>query len=238
MKNSALLILFIALLSSNSRAQSDKIESFPDALPYSMKTPSNLYLTNHDAESVLAFFRQNNHLVPDGIVTVDEGYSHGYRLCYNSKGRSASDRTADWIKIYTINTQECLDWFQESNPEFLMIPFNEIKGLAGKAERPKDDFTKVYEHYKHVACRLYRQSETPEGEETDELALVMQKYSSKIDLETGLMLASEGDELMMKPVSRNEYNWNLWMQCLDEMDMVGYITLIEYSQIPGSGGSW
>jgi hypothetical protein len=227
-----------ALLTLTLKAQSARVEPFVDAVPYSLKTPSGLFLTNQDAASVKDFFNSQTSIRPEKIIAVDEGYYHGYRLCYNKANCMDHQSAAAWIQVLTIDEKECIAWFEKKNPELLMVPFLGMKELAGRHKQTKEEFREVYNHYKKLSCRLYRQSEDSKGEEANELSLVLEKYSNRINRQTDQMFASNSNESLTLPMSDNEYSWSLWLQCLEELEVVGYVTLIEYSEFPGSGKHW
>jgi len=235
MKQLLILIISLTFVSTELKAQPEGVGPFADAVAYDLKSPSNLYLTNRDAGAVMAFFTEAGKIQPERIIAVDEGYYHGYRLCYNSESCNDRDLPAQWIQVLTLDTRECLAWFEEYNPDLLMAPFTGLKALSGKQGHPGSEFSKVYDQYKYLACRLYRQSEDHEGGDANELALVIHKYSDKIDLETNQMLASGGDGVMLRPGNNDRNEWDLWIECLEEIDVVGYTTLIEYSDAPLTG---
>ena len=235
MKQFSILIILSALLTFTVKAQSARVEPFVDAVPYSLKTPSGLFLTNQDASQVKDFFNAQSTARPDRIIAVDEGYYHGYRLCYNETNCDDYQSAASWIQVLTINEKECIAWFEKTNPELLMVPFMGMKELAGNHKKAKAEFREVYNRYKKLSCRLYRQSEDTKGEEANELSLVLDKYADRINLQNDQVFASNSTESLTLPMSDHEYSWSLWMQCLEEIDVVGYITLIEYSEMPRSG---
>lgn len=228
------LIAMLFVVSLYSFCQSAMPEPFADVVPYRIKSPTSLFLTNQDAEAVKNHFGQPEYIQPEKIECLDEGFYHGYRLCYNQSACINQDSRSAWIKIYTINTNECIQWYEDMNPEFLMVPFQNIKAISESKNSNKDNFTKVFDRYKYLSCRLYRQSKDSEDETESELSLVLNKYNAKINTQSGQMLVSGDKDVYSHPVSSLEYNWNLWMQCLEEIDVVGYITLIEYSEIPTS----
>lgn len=234
MKQFSILIILSALLTLTVKAQSARVEPFVDAVPYSLKTQSGLFLTNQEAAFVKDFFTAQSAARPDKIVAVDEGYYHGYRLCYSKTDCNNHQSVASWIQVLTIDEKECIAWFEKTNPELLMVPFLGLKELAGRHKQAKAEFREVYNRYKKLSCRLYRQSEDSKGEEANELSLVLAKYSDRINLQTDQIFASNSYAPLTLPMSDNENSWSLWMQCLEEIDVVGYITLIEYSEIPGS----
>ncbi|MFH1120606.1 MAG: hypothetical protein V1775_12355 [Bacteroidota bacterium] len=235
-----LLILIIPLIhaATGILAQQTGIEAFADAVPYNLKSPENIYLTNQDAEAVKTFYTQSGRVQPDRIVRVEEGYYHGYRLCYNISNCNGRELPARWIQVVTVDIPECIEWFEEHNPELLMAPFVGLRELTGKYGSSKTDFFNLYDQYKFLACRLYRQSEDHEGEDTNELALVIHRFTDKISLETSQMLASGGEGVMLKPGNSNQNEWDLWMQCFGELEVIGYSSLIEYSDPPVSGMLW
>jgi len=234
MKHISILIILLALVTANIKAQSERVEPFVDAVPYSIHNASNLYLTNQDAAEVKTFYTAANRLQPYKILAVDEGYYHGYRLCYKSADSENQEMADEWIQVVTVNLQECVDWYEKTNPEFLMVPFAGIVSIVGNKGHSRADFRKVYTHYKHLACELYQQSQDP-GDETNVLSMVLHTYNTKISLQTNQMLASGDYDVIVTPGSNREDYWDLWMQCLEDIDDVGYTTLIEYSQAPGTG---
>lgn len=235
MKQFSILIILSALITLTVKAQPVRVEPFVDAVPYSLKTPSGLFLTNKDAATVKDFFNAQTLVRPDNIIAIDEGYYHGYRLCYNKSDCTDHQSEDSWIQVLTIDEKECIAWFEKQNPELLMVPFLGMKELAGRQKQAKAEFREVYKQYKMLSCRLYRQSEDASGEETNELALVLEKYSDRINRQTDQMFASNSNESLTLPMSDYEYSWSLWLQCLEEIDVVGYVTLIEYSEAPQSG---
>lgn len=232
MKQLLILIISLTFVSTDLKAQPEGVGPFDDAVPYSLKSPSNIYLTNRDAEAVKAFFTRAGKVQPDRIVPVDEGYYHGYRLCYSTEACTGRDLPARWIQVVTIDAAECLAWYEKHNPELLMAPFAGLQALSEKSRQDDKGFGRVYDRYKHLACRLYRQSEDHEGMMVNELALVISSYSGKIEMETNMMLASGGEGVMLVPGNSDRNEWELWMQCLEEIELVGYTTLIEYSDAP------
>jgi len=236
MKQTPILILLLALAASFTKAQSERIEPFVDAVPYSISSniKSNFYLTNKDASVVKAFFTSPGQYQPEEVVAVDDGYYHGFRLCYNSPDCAGRETPARWIQVVTINTRESIGWFEKSNPEFLMIPFLGIKDIVGRDGHSKSDFREVFKQYKHLACRLYQQSDEAVGENA--LSAVLHAYNTRIGLQTDQLLASGNDGVFPRPGSNQADYWDLWIQCLEEIDQAGYITLIEYSDDPSFWG--
>lgn len=232
MKQITFLITLLALFSSFIKAQPLGVEPFADAIPYRKNISSNLFLSNHDASAVKMFFTSPEKTQPQMIMQVDEGYYHGYRLCYNSNDCSNSETSLQWIQVLTINTEECIKFLEKNNPGILMVPFWGISSMVGKKGHTKSDFKKVCDYYRHLPCRLYQQTTNSSGDEISALSQIMLDYKAKIGLQTEQLLASEGTGLVIKPKSNDEDYWDLWMQCLDEVDDMGYITLIEYSENP------
>lgn len=234
MKQTSILIILLALAVSFTKAQSERVEPFVDAVPYSINNPSNIYLTNQDASAVKDFFTEAGQLQPAKIVRVDDGYYHGYRLCYNSTDCASRETPARWIQVVTIDTRESIGWFEKYNPDLLMVPFSGMESIIGRNGHSKSDFRNVYNQYKHLACRLYQQTEDTEAPYSNKLAMVLYRYHTKISLQTDQMLASGDDGVLLKPVKNQTDYWELWMQCLGEIDQAGYITLIEYSDHPAT----
>jgi hypothetical protein len=238
MKQLLTLIIILALSASQIKAQPARVEPFADAVPYSMKSSSNIYFTNQEAEVVKAFFENQSDIKPERIIRVDDGYYHGFRLCYTAGDCPDPERQSAWIQVMTINTEECIRWFEKNNPEFLMIPFKGMKEAFGRNRQSQIDFENKFSQHKFLACRLYRLSEAPEGKETDELSLVLNKYSERISNQTSQMLASGDMNIYVNPLDNSSYNQNLWIQCIEELELVGYITLIEYHGDAFSEFSW
>jgi len=238
MKKLLIPIILLALSAFYSKAQPARVEPFADAVPYSMKSASNVYFTNQDAGSVKVFFEEQTGTRPVKIIRIEDGYYHGFRICYSDTNCSDHDKVSAWIQVLTINTEECIEKFEQTSPEFLMIPFLGMKETARKNRQLQDDFNKIYDQYKYLACRLYRLSEGSDGMESDELSLVLQKYSERVNNQTDQMLASGDNSTFVKPRNASSDHQNLWIQCLEELALVGYTTLIEYSDPPGSGSLW
>ncbi|MHC1777382.1 MAG: hypothetical protein AB9834_18415 [Lentimicrobium sp.] len=232
------LIIILALSAFQTKAQPVRVEPFADAVPYSMKSSSNIYFTNQEAAVVKVFFENQSVIKPEKIIRVDDGYYHGFRICYTDSDCPDGERMSSWVQVMSINTEECIRWFEKHNPEFLMMPFTGMKETFGKNRQSQNAFNKKFNQYKYLACRLYRLSEAPEGEESDELSLVLNKYSERIGNQTGQMLASGDMNIYVNPRDNNSYNQNLWLQCFEELELVGYITLIEYHGDAFSELSW
>ncbi|MBK6965584.1 MAG: hypothetical protein IPH20_17080 [Bacteroidales bacterium] len=238
MKQLLTLIIILALSASQIKAQPARVEPFADAVPYSMKSSSNIYFTNQEAAEVKAFFENQSDLKPERIIRVDDGYYHGFRLCYTAGDCPGPERMSSWIQVMTINTEESIRWFEKNNPEFLMIPFQGMKNTFGRNRQSHAEFDEKFNRYKYLACRLYRLSEVSDGNESDELSLVLNKYSERISNQTSQMLASGDMNMYVNPRENNSYNQNLWLQCLEELELVGYITMIEYHGDVFSEYSW
>ena len=234
MKQLLSLIILLFVVSNFSFGQTAVYEPFADAIPFRINSPTTFFLTNQDAEAVKAFFEQPEFIQPEKIECLSNGYYSGYRLCYNRAACENQKVRSEWIQVYTINTDECIRWYEDNNPDFLMVPFQNIRSITDKRNNKKESFTDIFNQYKHLACQLYRQSKDSDGQDESELSLVLQKYYSKINYQTGQMLVSGDKDVFSQPLSNADYNWNLWMQCLEEIDVVGYTTLIEYSDIPTS----
>ncbi len=229
MKQLLTLIIILALSASQIKAQPERVEPFADAVPYSMKSSSDIYFTNQDASVVMSYFDNLPDIKPEKIIKVDEGYYNGFRLCYSTSDCPNAKKIASWVQVMTINSEECISWFEKNNPEFLSRPFLEIKESFEGNRQSQNEFEEIYNQYKYLACRLYRLSEASDGKESDELSLVLDKYSERISNQTNQMLASGDNYTYVNPGNGSYYNQNLWIQCLKELDLVGYVTLIEYS---------
>lgn len=232
MKKLLILIISLTNISTILKAQPSRVEPFDDAVPYSLQSPSTLYLTNRDAAAVRDFFTGNGKVQPERIIPVEEGYYSGYRLCYGSEACNGNHSTARWIQVLTIDSARCMLWYRKNHPELLMAPFNGLLQLSGQSRDGRKEFRKVFERYKYLACRLYRQTEDHNGLPENEMALVIRRTSGRMEMETSQMLASGGDGVMLLPSNNLRNQWNICIQSLEELEMAGYTTLIEYSDPP------
>lgn len=229
MKQLVNMIVLLALTASVTKAQPVKVEPFADAVPYSIKTSSNVYFTNRNAETVKSFFENQQGLKPGRIITVDDGFYHGYRICYGSTDCENPENGSTWIQVLTIDTEECLAWYRKTNPEFLLIPFQAMKESGKKNKRMQSEFRNTFEKYQHLACRLYRLTEAQDGTERDEMAVVQESYNMKVSNNYDMMLAS-GDNGSSVINTDPDFNMQqIWDQYLKEIDLIGFTTLIEYN---------
>ncbi len=163
-------------------------------------------------------------------MKIDQGYHHGYRIYYQNT--TNPEGPEQWIQIFTTDVSECLERLEKTNNELLEAPFLGLKFASKKYGFSDTEVAEVIHQYKHLACMYYQQTFNSREQIVNEMYLVFQKYNSKLSDETGQMLVSMEDGLIIRPVSSRDYSWNLWMQCLEEVNQIGYKTLIEYSEPP------
>ena len=226
-----LSILFVLLsISIAIKAQLNGFDPFYDAVPYSVKEFNTSFLTNQSAETVKSFFENQKTCKPIRTLKIDQGYHHGYRIYYQNKANPEGPE--QWIQIFTTDVSECLERLEKTNNELLEAPFLGLKFASKKYDFSDTEVAEVIHQYKHLACMYYQQTFNSRDQIVNEMYLVFQKYNSKLSDETGQMLVSMEDGLIIRPVSSRDYSWNLWMQCLEEVNQIGYKTLIEYSEPP------
>jgi hypothetical protein len=226
-----LSILFVLLsISIAIKAQLNGFDPFYDAVPYSVKEFNTSFLTNQSAETVKSFFENQKTSKPIRVLKIDQGYHHGYRIYYQYT--TNPEGPEQWIQIFTTDVSECLERLEKTNNELLEAPFLGLKFASKKYGFSDTEVAEVIHQYKHLACMYYQQTFNSRDQIVNEMYLVFQKYNSKLSDETGQMLVSMEDGLIIRPVSSRDYSWNLWMQCLEEVNQIGYKTLIEYSEPP------
>lgn len=226
-----LSILFVLLsISIAIKAQLNGFDLFYDAVPYSVKEFNTSFLTNQSAETVKSFFENQKTCKPIRTLKIDQGYHHGYRIYYQNT--TNPEGPEQWIQIFTTDVSECLERLEKTNNELLEAPFLGLKFASKKYGFSDTEVAEVIHQYKHLACMYYQQTFNSREQIVNEMYLVFQKYNSKLSDETGQMLVSMEDGLIIRPVSSRDYSWNLWMQCLEEVNQIGYKTLIEYSEPP------
>jgi hypothetical protein len=226
-----LSILFVLLsISIAIKAQLNGFDPFYDAVPYSVKEFNTSFLTNQSAETVKSFFENQKTSKPIRVLKIDQGYHHGYRIYYQYT--TNPEGPEQWIQIFTTDVSECLERLEKTNNELLEAPFLGLKFASKKYDFSDTEVAEVIHQYKHLACMYYQQTFNSRDQIVNEMYLVFQKYNSKLSDETGQMLVSMEDGLIIRPVSSRDYSWNLWMQCLEEVNQIGYKTLIEYSEPP------
>lgn len=202
---------------------------FPGSVPYIDKSDNTLFLSNRTAEEIKSYFMSLEAL-PFKVTAISEGHYEGYRLVYyqggNLKGRKF------WIKIMMVNTPSCLNYFEEHHPELLMRPFESLKAQIGFYNHSPGDFKKVYNHYKYLSCRLYRQTLDQSGATTDEMSTLIQQYNDTFTDNSKLMA---GQNKTVYPLARPNMlpvnKWNHFMKLIHAIDGASYTTLIEYSEV-------
>ncbi|MFH1120607.1 MAG: hypothetical protein V1775_12360 [Bacteroidota bacterium] len=234
MKRLPIFLIFLVISLPSIIAQPAGVDPFYDAVPYSVKKFNRAFLTNQDAATIKSFFENQPGFKPERILKIDQGYHHGYRIYYRNADNDP-DLPEPWIQIFTVNTPECIVACQKNNPELLDGPFLGLETCSKKHGYPEEDVKELVRQYRHLATRYYRLIEDENAKTISEMNLVFQKYNSKFNNQSGQMLASGGEGLMMKPLSSKEYSWNLWIQCFEEINQIGYSTLIEYSEVPAIG---
>jgi len=232
MKRMMILIGMVALTVQLLRAQSFGIEPFTDAVAFSRDHSPELFLSNRTASDVKDFFVQAAGDKPVKVIPISDGYNAGYRICYSTGNCRIPGKNDQWVQVYTVNTAECIRYYESENPDVLMAPFSQIRDLTTSSGHTKAEFNKVYNHYKHLSCRMYRQTGIESGGPLNEMTQLVEQYKSKVQSGSSMMLASEGEGVLMRPVDIRQFNWNLWLKCFDEIEQSGYKTLIEYSQPP------
>lgn len=226
----SILIALLVILKTATIAQPSGVDPFSDVVPYSVKYFNKSFLSNQDAATIKTFFENQPGKKPVRIIETEQGYHHGYRIYYsNANGNPSAPEP--WIQIFTINTAACLVACEKNNPALLESPFLGFRISSGKSGRPEEEVDAVVKQYRHLATKYYRLSEDNNADLVSEMSLVFQKYNSKIKDQTGQMLASTEQGVILKPVNTREYSWNLWLQCFEEINQIGYNTLIEYSEV-------
>ncbi len=230
-----LYIIFCNLIFLN--AQPAGIDPFFDAVPLKPGEGNKYFLSNQDASVIRSFFENQTGLKPDRIIRMDHGYHHGFRIYY-TKAESDGNSGEDWIQIFTVNTRERLESYQKKKPELLYAPFSGLKNSSAKYGYEEADIQNLINQYNQISTKYYREFDDGQAVLVNEMNLIMQKYLNKLELQSGQMFATGGaaDAYITKPISAKEYSWDLWVQCYEEIDQAGYITLIEYSSVQPTSG--
>lgn len=233
MKNSWLLLIVLLACSSFSRAQRIEIVPYPDAVPISIDGLGQMYLSNADALILKDHFTAE--FAPDKIIPVKDNYFSGYRLCFNSGSCEPEAESSDWIQILTIDEEAALAWFHKNTPEVLALPFEGLKKCIGQNGHTSADFNKIVEEYSGISSKMYPQTISPDGLQTDELTASIHRTELRlkgcsenlyVSLNSGGLSSSEND----LPKKQTTDTWGEWIKCLDELKGKGYITLIEFNE--------
>lgn len=220
----SLIVILISIFHLPLFAQ---IKALPDAVPYSNKPGNNMWLTNMTAEQVKAFYLSEISFKPEQIIPFTDKTSEGCKLSYKHEGSLGWQKYS--IKITTVKIEDCISYYDKTNPDLLMLPFMGLKSIVGTFNHTPADFKKIYKQYQYLSCRLYKESVDKKGNVTNEMAMLLQKYSNALAVSGENLLAS-GDKSAPVPMEKNNKdNWNYWLEFLQELDTVGYITLVEYS---------
>lgn len=219
-----LIILLSFLFSLNVSAQ---IQTMSESVPYSTRPGNTMWLTNLTSEQVRDFYLDKIPFKPEKIVPLNEKTAKGYKLYYKHQGSLGWQKYS--ISVTTLDIKNCICYYEDTNPDLLMLPFTGLKSMIGSFNHTPADFKKIYKQYQHLACRLYRESIDSKGNVSNEMATLLQKYMTAATVSEENLVAS-GD--MSTPVPQEKIkkdNWNYWLGFLQELDNMGYITLIEYS---------
>jgi len=164
---------------------------------------------------------------------MDHGFYHGFRIYYTNTNDPETGSEA-WIQVFTINTRECIEAYQRSNAGLLEAPFLGVKKASEKYGYASEDVEELMQQYEQIATKYYREFDDEKANRVNEMSMVFQKYMSKMESQSGQMFATGGNGYALKPVSGKDYTWELWEQCLEEVDQAGYNTMIEYSEVPAT----
>ncbi len=231
MRRLSLFLVFILFSVYSSYGQPSGVDPFFDAVPLRPDNNNKYFLTNQDASVVKAFFENQRNFKPERIIKMDHGYYHGYRIYYSNTNDSETG-AEPWIQIFTINPVECVESHKKYNSGLLDAPFIGVKKASEKYGYAKEDVDDLMNHYSHIVARYYQEFDDEKSNRVSEMNLVFQKYLSKMESQSGQMFATGGNGYALKPVSSKDYTWELWEQCLEEVDQAGYNTMIEYSEVP------
>lgn len=233
MKKPWFLLIVLLACASFAGAQRIEIAPYPDAVPISIDGLGQMYLSNADALTLREHFI--GEFAPDKIISVEDNYFSGYRLCFNSGSCHPEAESADWIQILTIDEEAALDWFGKNTPEVLTLPFEGLKKCIGKNGHTTADYNKTVEEYRSISGKIYPQTVAPNGMQTDELTASVQRTelrlknnseSQYVSLNSGGMSSSEIDPLQKQTIDP----WVEWIKCLDEIKAKSYTTLIEFNE--------
>jgi hypothetical protein len=220
----SVLVVMIALFHLPVLAQ---IKALPNAVPYSNKAGNCIWLTNMTTEQVKAFYLSEINFKPEQVVPFADKTSEGCKLFYKHEGSLGWQKYS--IKVTTVKIADCISYYEKHNPDLLMLPFMGLKSSVGNFDHTAADFKKIYKQYQYLPCRLYKESIDNKGNVTNEMAMLLQKYSNALSVSADNLMAS-GDNVAPVPMGKlPKDNWNYWLEFLRELDTIGYITLVEYS---------
>ncbi len=201
-----------------------------DAVPYSNKPGNTIWLTNLSADQVKKHYAELS-VKPEKITPVSDKTADGYRLYYCQAGSKGWQKY--WIKITTVNIRNSVAFYEDYNPDLLMIPFQGLEDLVGKYGHSQSDFKKVYNKYQHLACHLYKQATDSNGNIKDEMGVLFEKYKDALAIQNQNIAAADNQvAITIEQNSNNSDSWDYWLKYLDELDKCGYTTIIEYSISP------
>lgn len=204
-----------------------QIKSIPQSVPFSNKAGNTMWLTNLTAEEVKAFYLDNIKFKPEKVVSFSEKTSNGFKMYYKHEGSLGWQKYS--ITVSTLDVNHCVRYYEENNPDLLLLPFAGLKSLVGSFGHSAADYKKIYRQYQYLACKLYRETTDQKGNVTNEMAFLLEKYNKAIAAANENLVAS-GDAVSPVPLGNTKTdNWNTWLNFLKELDTLGYITLIEYS---------
>ena len=229
--NKSFLILCIFIMQL-SIANAQIVGLYPDVVPFSSQPGNCMWLTNQTADQVKTFYLNSATYKPEKIVPLADNTSKGFRLYYRHQGSLGWQKY--WIKITTVNLNNCVAYYKDSNPEILMIPFEGLKAQVDAYDHSSSDFKKVYKQYQHLACKLYKVYTDDKGYSFNEMDKLLKKYSDALVTENQNLMASEGNGAVAPEQTDavKKDNWDYWLRFLEELDSKGYTTLIEYSTCP------
>lgn len=228
----SLLFLIFSGLLLTSPVKSQVAGVCENTVAFNSKATNCLWLSNLSAKEIKEQYENRSDYKPEKIVPVNEKTSEGYRLYYKHQGKRGWQKYC--ITVTTIKTTDCIDYYKNSNPELLMLPFMGLKELVGKFGHTSADFKKVYKKYEHLACRVYKQVPDNKGILNDEMTVLLQKYIEGVERFDSNLMAS-GDNSSVIPVvdnSAKKDTWDYWLKFLDDLNTRGFHTLIEYSTCP------
>lgn len=204
----------------------------PNVVAFSSQPGNCMWLTNQTAEQIKAFYMNNAEFKPEKIVPLADNTSKGFRLYYRHQGSLGWQKY--WIKITTINLNNCVAYYKDSNPDILMIPFEGLRAQVDTYDHSLSDFKKIYKQYQHLACKLYKVSTDDKGYTMSEMESLLKKYTDELTTVDQNLMASEGTGAVSpaQTESTKKDNWDYWVRFLEELDSKGYTTLIEYSTCP------
>lgn len=224
------IILIFVLLAFSAAAQ---VVAVPEgAQPYNSKDGNCIWLTKWTAEQVKSYYEKGKYK-PETVTAIKDQTSAGFKMYFKHSGSRGWQKYQ--IKVSGIKTKDAIDFYKQSNPELLLVPFAALRELVGSHGHTMADFKKVYKQYEHLACRLYKQIPDEKGVLADEMSMLLKKYTNALSVNDGNLLAMHGNAGMVSPSNSKQTEndtWDYWLQFLSELDAIGYMTIIEYSISP------